>query len=123
MPKTRNAPASRQRRKKVLERAKGYRQGRSNLYRKAKEFVEKGMTYAYRDRRRKKRVFRKLWITRISAACKLNGISYSVFMDALKKKNIDINRKMLSDIAFNEPEKFSDLIQKVRREQSLNENV
>jgi len=123
MPKTKNAPASRQRRKKVLDRAKGYRQGRSKLYRKAKEFVEKGLTYAYRDRRRKKRVFRKLWITRISAACKLNGISYSVFMNALKKKEIDINRKMLSDIAFNEPEKFSDLVQKVKGEQRLNENL
>lgn len=123
MPKTKNSPASRQRRKKVLDRAKGYRQGRSKLYRKAKEFVEKGLTYAYRDRRMKKRVFRKLWITRISAACKLNGISYSAFMDALKKKKIGINRKMLADIAFKEPEKFSDLVQKVKGEQRLNENI
>ncbi|MCK9265366.1 50S ribosomal protein L20 [bacterium] len=123
MPKTRNAPASRQRRKKVLERAKGYRQGRSKLYRKAREFVEKGMTYAYRDRRSKKRVFRKLWITRISAACKLNDISYSVFMNALKKNNININRKMLADIAFNEPGKFSELVDKVKGEQGLNEKI
>ncbi|HNS31759.1 MAG TPA: 50S ribosomal protein L20 [bacterium] len=123
MPKTGNAPASRQRRKKVLERAKGYRQGRSKLYRRAKEFVEKGMTYAYRDRRRKKRVFRKLWITRISAACKLNDTSYSSFMDAMKKKEVNINRKMLADIAFNEPDKFSDLVTKVMGKQGLNENI
>ncbi len=123
MPKTKNAPASRQRRKKVLDRAKGYRQGRSKLYRRAKEFVEKGLTYAYRDRRNKKRVFRKLWITRIAAACKLNGISYSVFMDALKKNDININRKMLADMAFNEPEKFSDLVAKVKGEQSVDEKI
>jgi len=123
MPKTTNSPASRQRRKKVLKRAKGYRQGRSNLYRRAKEFVEKGLTYAYRDRRRKKRVFRKLWITRISAACKMNNISYSSFMNALKEQKININRKMLADIAFNEPERFSDLVDQVRSKQGVNEDV
>jgi large subunit ribosomal protein L20 len=123
MPKSNNSPASRRRRKKVLERAKGYRQGRSKLYRRAREFVEKGLTYAYADRRKKKRVFRKLWITRISAACKLNDVSYSVFMNGLKKNNININRKMLADIAFNEPEKFSDIVNKVKGDLGLNEKI
>jgi large subunit ribosomal protein L20 len=123
MPRTSNSPASRQRRKKVLERAKGYRQGRSKLFRKAKEFVEKGLSYAYRDRRRKKRDFRKLWIARISAACKLNEVSYSSFMDGLKKNDIEINRKMLAELAFNEPERFSDLVAQVKGKQGLNENI
>jgi large subunit ribosomal protein L20 len=123
MPRTSNSPASRQRRKKVLERAKGYRQGRSKLFRKAKEFVEKGLSYAYRDRRRKKKDFRKLWIARISAACKLNEVSYSSFMDGLKKNDIEINRKMLAELAFNEPERFSDLVAQVKGKQGLNENI
>ncbi len=114
MPKTKNSPASRSRRKKVLARAKGYRQGRSKLYRKAKEFSEKGLTYAYRDRRNKKRTFRSLWITRIAAGCKSNGISYSGFICALKKAQIELDRKTLADIAFHHPECFSDLVNKVK---------
>jgi len=116
MPRTTNAPASRQRRKKVLKRAKGYRQGRSKLYRRAKEFSEKGLTYAYRDRRTKKRNFRSLWITRISAGCKNNGISYNRFIAGLKKANINLNRKALSDIAFHNPDAFSDLVKRVKEE-------
>jgi large subunit ribosomal protein L20 len=116
MPRTKNSPASRQRRKKVLQRAKGYRQGRSKLYRRAKEFSEKGLTYAYRDRRNKKRVFRSLWITRISAGCKINGLSYSRFMRGLKIKNIVLDRKTLADIAFNQPERFSDLVNQIKGE-------
>lgn len=114
MPRATNAPASRQRRKKVLKRAKGYRQGRSKLFKRAKEFSEKGLTYAYRDRRTKKRNFRALWITRISAACQSNGISYSKFINGLKKANINLNRKTLADIAFNNPEAFSDIVNKVK---------
>ncbi|HOL21270.1 MAG TPA: 50S ribosomal protein L20 [bacterium] len=114
MPRATNAPASRQRRKKVLKRAKGYRQGRSKLYRRAKEFSEKGLTYAYRDRRAKKRNFRSLWITRISAACKNNDISYSRFIAGLKKANINLNRKSLADISFHNPDVFSDLVKRVK---------
>ena len=114
MARVTNAPASRKRRKKVLERAKGYRQARSKLYKRAKEFVEKGLTYAYRDRRRKKRDFRSLWITRISAACKANGISYSRFIYGLKKAGINLNRKSLSDLAFNHPDAFSEIVEKVK---------
>jgi large subunit ribosomal protein L20 len=113
MPRTKNAPSSRKRRKKVLKRAKGYRQGRSKLFKRAKEFSEKGLTYAFRDRRKKKRDFRRLWISRISAACKKNGISYSKFMDGLKKVNAKLNRKTLAEIAFNHPENFSILVKKV----------
>jgi large subunit ribosomal protein L20 len=113
MPRTKNAPSSRKRRKKVLKRAKGYRQGRSKLFKRAKEFSEKGLTYAFRDRRKKKRDFRRLWISRISAACKKNGISYSKFMDGLKKVDAKLNRKTLAEIAFNHPENFSILVKKV----------
>ena len=114
MARATNSPASRARRKKMLNRAKGFRQGRSKLFRKAKEFVEKGLTYAYRDRRVKKRDFRSLWIARISAACKANGMSYSVFMAGLKKHEIGLNRKSLADLAFNRPEAFAGLVERVR---------
>jgi len=114
MPRTKNAPASRQMRKKVLQRAKGYRQGRSKLYRRAKEFSEKGLTYAYRDRRNKKRVFRSLWITRIAAGCKTNGLSYNRFISGLKRENIELDRKTLADIAFHQPERFSDLVDQIK---------
>jgi len=115
MPRTKNAPASRRRRKKVLERAKGFRQGRSKLYKRAREFGEKALTYAYRDRRRKKRDFRRLWITRISSACKLNNISYSKFIYGLKKADIKLNRKSLAEIAFSQPDMFSSLVKKITR--------
>ncbi|MGI6595374.1 MAG: 50S ribosomal protein L20 [Elusimicrobia bacterium] len=114
MPRATNAPASRQRRKKVLNRAKGYRQGRSKLYRKAREFSEKGLTYAYRDRRAKKRTFRALWITRIAAACKNNDISYSQFISGIKKADVQLNRKSLADIAFNNPNAFADIAAKAK---------
>lgn len=114
MPRTQNAPARKQRHKKVLKRAKGYRQGRSKLFKRAKEFTEKGLTYAYRDRRNKKRTFRSLWITRISAGCKLNGISYNRFICGLKKEKIDINRKTLADIAFHQPQRFADLVNHIK---------
>ncbi|MFN4226832.1 MAG: 50S ribosomal protein L20 [Candidatus Ratteibacteria bacterium] len=116
MPRTKNSVSSKKRRKKVLKRAKGYRQGRSKLFKRAKEFSEKGLTYAFMHRRKKKRDFRRLWISRISAACKANGISYSVFMSGIRKIGINLNRKTLADIAFNHPESFSLLVDRVRKE-------
>jgi large subunit ribosomal protein L20 len=99
-----------QRRKKVLKAAKGYFGSKHRLYRTAKEQVMRSLTYAYRDRRQKKRDFRKLWITRINAACRKCNISYSRFMDGLKKANVIINRKMLSEIAINDFELFKQLV-------------
>ena len=97
--------------KKILKLAKGYYGSKSKLYRVANEAVMKSLTYAYIGRKQKKRDFRRLWITRISAACKLNGINYSRFMNGLKKANIDINRKMLSEIAINDAEGFAKLVE------------
>ncbi len=119
MPRTKNSPASRKRRKKVLERAKGYRQARSKSYKRAREFSEKGLTYAYNDRKKKKRNFRRLWIKRISAACKMYGLSYSKFMNGIKKEGILLNRKSLAEIAFSNPEEFSLLVEKIKK--GLNE--
>ncbi|MBD3223454.1 MAG: 50S ribosomal protein L20 [Caldithrix sp.] len=113
MPRATNNVASRQRRKKVLKEAKGYRLGKSRLYKTAKDQVEKGWLYAYRDRRTKKRNFRSLWITRINAACRLNGVSYSVFMNNLKNSSIELNRKALADMAVNDPNAFSELVKKI----------
>jgi len=115
MPRTKNSPARRKRRKKVLKRAKGYKQGRSKLYRRAKEFNEKGLTYAYFDRKKKKRNFRKLWIKRISAACQAYDISYSKFINGIKKANINLNRKSLSEIAFSHPEEFALIVEKIKK--------
>ena len=110
MPRSSNSVASRKRRKKILKKAKGYFGRRKNVYTVAKNAVEKGLSYAYRDRKNKKRVFRSLWITRINAAARQHGLSYSELINKLKVKEIDINRKVLADIAMNDPEKFSDII-------------
>lgn len=109
MPRTKHSVASHRRKKKVLDQAKGYTGGRSKLYRSASEAVNRALAYAYRDRRVRKRDFRKLWITRINAAARLNGMSYSQFINGLKKSHIDINRKVLADIAVNDAEGFSKL--------------
>jgi len=109
MPRTKHSVASNRRKKKVLKQAKGYSGGRSKLYRSAREAVNRGLAYAYRDRRVKKRDFRKLWIARINAAARLNGMSYSRFINGLKKSDIEINRKVLADMALNEPESFARL--------------
>ncbi len=93
--------------------AKGYRLGRGNLYRTAKDQVEKGLQYAYRDRRQKKRHFRRLWIARINAACRVYGISYSKFMHALKTNNVELDRKALAHLAMHEPEAFKTLVEQV----------
>ena len=98
---------ARRRRKKVLKLAKGYRGGRSKLFRTAADAVDKALMYAYRDRRVRKRDFRKLWITRINAAARLNGTSYSKLMAGLKSHNIELDRKMLSDLAVREPSAFT----------------
>lgn len=110
MPKAKNNVASRARRRKVLKLAKGYWGSRSKVYTVAKHSVEKGLQYAYRDRKNKKRTFRKLWIVRINAAARLNGTTYSRLMNAMKVKGIDINRKVLASIAVENPNAFADLV-------------
>ena len=114
MPRTKNSVASRERRKKYLKAAKGFFGGRSKLYRTARESVERSLSYAYRDRRQRKRDFRKLWITRINAAARLNGLSYSHFICGLKKADVDINRKMLAEMAVNDTEGFKQLAEIAR---------
>lgn len=109
MPRTKHSVASHKRKKKVLKRAKGFTGGRGNLYRTAREAVDRAMSYAYRDRRARKRDFRKLWIARINAAARMNGLSYSRFINGLKKSDIEINRKQLSEIAVNDSEGFARL--------------
>lgn len=110
MPRSKNKVASHRRRKRVLEQAKGYFGARSKVYTVAKNSVEKGLTHAYKDRRQKKRVYRSLWITRINAAARMNNTSYSKLIDALNKKNIDINRKVLSDLAYNNLPAFNEIV-------------
>lgn len=112
MPRSVNKVASKSRRKKILNQAKGYWGSRSKVYTVAKNTVEKGLQYQYRDRRNRKREFRKLWIIRINAAARLNGVSYSSFMGALKKHNIEIDRKILADLAVHEPETFTAIVKK-----------
>ena len=114
MARIKGALATRKRRNKVLKLAKGYWGGKSKLFKTAKEAVWKSGQYAYISRRLKKRDFRKLWIARISAACKLNGTTYSKFMNGLKKADINMNRKMLSEIAIADPAAFSELVEKAK---------
>ena len=114
MPRSVNTVASRQKRKKILKKAKGYFGRRKNVYTVAKNAVEKALTYAYRDRKVKKRNFRSLWITRINAASREHGMSYSQLINKLKSKNITINRKVLADLAMNDPKKFEDILKKVQ---------
>ncbi len=110
MPRSQNKVASHRRRKRIMKQAKGYWGARSKVYTVAKHHVEKAMQYAYRDRKTKKRNFRQLWITRINAAARLNGTTYSRLMDGLHKKNVDINRKLLADLAVSNPEAFSEVV-------------
>ena len=114
MARVKGAMHTRKRRKKILKLAKGYRGAKSKLFKTANQAVMKSLTYAYRDRKQKKRDFRKLWIARINAAARINGISYSRFMNGLKKNNIEINRKMLAEIAVSDPAAFAKLVVKVR---------
>ncbi|NLJ59837.1 MAG: 50S ribosomal protein L20 [Firmicutes bacterium] len=110
MPRVKGGSATKRRRKKVLKRAKGFTGANSKLYRRANEAVMKSLHYSYRDRRNKKRDFRRLWITRINAAARMNGMSYSRFMDGLQKAGVDINRKVLAELAVNDQEAFSELV-------------
>ena len=114
MPRSVNAVASRARRKRVLKLAKGYFGRRKNVWTVAKNAVEKGLVYAYRDRRQKKRNFRALWIMRINAGARLHGMSYSQFMGKVKANNIELNRKVLADLAMNHPEAFTAIVNKIK---------
>jgi len=114
MPRSVNHVASRARRKKLLKKTRGYFGSRSNVWTVAKNTWEKGQQYAYRDRKVKKRLFRALWIQRINAATRLEGMSYSQFMGLLKKNAIEINRKVLADLAMNQPAAFKAIVDKVK---------
>ena len=114
MPRSVNAVASRRRRKKILKAARGYYGSRSKVYTIAKNTVEKGLQYAYRDRKAKKREFRALWIQRINAGARHHGLSYSQFMGKLTKSGIGLNRKVLADLAMNEPAAFKAIVDAVK---------
>ena len=114
MPRSVNSVASRARRKKILKLAKGYFGRRKNVWTVAKNAVEKAMLYAYRDRRTKKRNFRSLWIARINAGAREHGMSYSQFMGKVKSNNIELNRKVLADLAMNNPEAFKAVVDKIK---------
>ena len=115
MPRSVNHVASRARRKKVMSLTRGNFGGRANVWTVAKNTWEKGLLYAYRDRKNKKRTFRALWIQRINAAARLEGVSYSQLMGALKKAGIEINRKVLADLAMNEPKAFKAIAEKAKK--------
>ena len=114
MPRSVNSVAKRARRKKMMKLAKGYFGRRKNVWTVAKNAVEKGLVYAYRDRKTKKRNFRSLWITRINAGAREHGMSYSVFMGKIHANNIELNRKVLADLAMNHPEAFKAIVDKVK---------
>lgn len=114
MARVKGGVKTRARHKKILKLAKGYFGSKSKLYRIANQAVMKSLVYAYRDRKAKKRDFRQLWITRINAAARINGLSYSKFMNGLKKSNIKLNRKVLADMAVNDAEAFAQLVEKVK---------
>ncbi len=110
MPRVKTGVVRRRRHKRILKLAKGFYQGRRKHFRKAKEQIERSLMYAFRDRKQKKREFRKLWIIRINAACRLNGMSYSVFMHGTKKAGIELDRKILADMAMNDAAAFASVV-------------
>ena len=114
MPRVNHAVATKKRKKKVLKLAKGYWGGRSRLFRTAQEAVDRAQAYAYRDRRQRKRDFRRLWISRINAASRLNGVSYSQLVHGLDKAGIEINRKILADLAVRDPSAFTAVVEQAR---------
>jgi len=118
MPRVKNGVAHHARKKKYMDAAKGARGARSKLYKAAKENVERGMVYAYRDRRKKKGEFRALWITRINAAARLHGLSYSRLMNGLRKAGVDINRKVLADLAVTDADAFGRIAELARGPQA-----
>lgn len=115
MPRARGGFKTRRRRKKVLERAKGFYGARSRLYRVAAQAVDRALLYAYRDRKVKKREFRSLWIVRINAAVRALGMNYSQFMNKLKNMDVQLNRKALADLAYNDPKAFNNLVEMVKK--------
>ena len=115
MPRVKRAVSAHKKRRTVLNRAKGYYGAKSRSYRAAKEQVQHSLQYQYRDRRNKKREVRRLWITRINAAARINGRSYSVFMNGLKKAGVELDRKVLSDMAINDPEAFASLVEVAKK--------
>ena len=115
MPRVKRAVSAHKKRRVVLNRAKGYYGAKSRSYRAAKEQVQHSLQYAYRDRRNKKREIRRLWITRINAAARANGLSYSVFMNGLKKAGVKLDRKVLSDMAINDPQAFAALVEVAKK--------
>ena len=123
MTRVKNGVQTKRRHKKVLKEASGYFGSKHRLYKSAKEQLMHSSVYAYRDRRQKKREFRKLWITRINAACRMNDISYSKFINGLNKAGVEINRKMLSEIAINDEEAFKELVNIAKTGKVLKENV
>ena len=114
MPRATNAPASHKRKKRILKKAKGFRGSRSKLFRTAKDAVTKSQQWAYRDRKNRKRTFRRLWIARISAGARNNGMSYSRFMEGLKAADIELDRKVLSDLAIKDEAAFTALAEKAK---------
>ena len=110
MPRSQNLVASRRRRRKIINQAKGYWGRRKNVYTVAKNAVEKGLLYQYRDRKNRKRIFRRLWITRINAAARLNGTTYGKLIHGMKQNDMEINRKMLADLAVRDPETFAAVV-------------
>lgn len=115
MPRVKRAVSAHKKRRTVLNRAKGYYGAKSRSYRAAKEQVQHSLQYQYRDRRNKKREVRRLWIARINAAARINGLSYSVFMNGLKKAGVELDRKVLSDMAINDPEAFASLVEVAKK--------
>ena len=115
MPRVKRAVSAHKKRRTVLNRAKGYYGAKSRSYRAAKEQVQHSLQYQYRDRRAKKREIRRLWITRINAAARINGLSYSVFMNGLKKAGVELDRKVLSDMAINDPGAFASLVEVAKK--------
>ena len=115
MPRVKRAVSAHKKRRTGLNRAKGYYGAKSRSYRAAKEQVQHSLQYQYRDRRNKKREVRRLWITRINAAARINGLSYSVFMNGLKKAGVELDRKVLSDMAINDPEAFASLVEVAKK--------
>ena len=115
MPRVKTGVVRRRRHKKILKMAKGFYSGRRKHFRKAKEQVEHALVYAYRDRRAKKRDFRRLWIQRINAACRLNDINYSRFMNGIKKAGIELDRKILADMAMNDPQAFTSVVESAKK--------
>lgn len=115
MPRVKRAVSAHKKRRTTLNRAKGYYGAKSRSYRAAKEQVQHSLQYAYRDRRNKKREIRRLWITRINAATRINGLSYSVFMNGLKKAGVELDRKVLADMAVNDPQAFAALVEVAKK--------